>query len=56
MPLTAVTGIVNGFVALTFLPLRNFLSGGMENKEGRVFYLFALAFAVTFFTFTKYYK
>ncbi|KAI0057110.1 general substrate transporter [Artomyces pyxidatus] len=33
--------IVNFFVGLVFLPLRNILSGGDSSREGRVFYVFA---------------
>ncbi|CAK5279489.1 unnamed protein product [Mycena citricolor] len=35
--------IVNFLVGLVFLPLRNLLSQGDPSKEGRVFYLFAIA-------------
>lgn len=39
--------IVNFFVGLVFLPLRNLLASGDEMKEGRVFYVFAAILAVT---------
>ena len=35
------TGIINFFVGLIFLQLRNLLAGGDPMKEGRVFYVFA---------------
>ncbi|KAI0637263.1 general substrate transporter [Trametes polyzona] len=41
--------IANFLVGLVFLPLRDFLSGGDVDKEGRVFYVFAAL--LSFFTF-----
>ncbi|KAI0028353.1 general substrate transporter [Vararia minispora EC-137] len=36
----SVNWITNFLVGLTFLPLRNFLSGGKPDQEGRVFFVF----------------
>ncbi|KAH8829613.1 general substrate transporter [Flagelloscypha sp. PMI_526] len=42
----ACNWIANGLVALMFLPVRRLLSGGDENKQGRVFYLFSSLLAI----------
>ncbi|KAL1732920.1 general substrate transporter [Schizophyllum commune] len=47
--------IVNFIVGLIFLPLRNFLSGGDPEKEGRVFYVFAAVLAASMFSFMSQY-
>jgi SP family facilitated glucose transporter-like MFS transporter 3 len=48
-------GIVNFFVGLVFLPLRDLLAGGDPEKEGRVFYVFAVVlFASAFVLLRKY--
>lgn len=39
--------IANFFVGLVFLPLRNILSGGDAEREGRVFYVFAAALSLS---------
>jgi MFS transporter, SP family, solute carrier family 2 (facilitated glucose transporter), member 3 len=54
--LTEHIGITNFFVALVFLPLRNFLSGGEASKEGRIFFIFAAAFSGVFLWFMRLYK
>jgi len=41
--------IVNFFVGLVFLPLRDLLSGGEIGKDGRVFYLFAVILSASSF-------
>jgi hypothetical protein len=46
-------GVANYFVGQTFLPLRDFLSGGDATKEGRVFFAFALALALSMGTFSR---
>jgi len=48
--------ITNFFVALIFLPIRNFLSGGDQYKEGLVFYVFAVIFALAAFLLFKVYR
>jgi CCR4-NOT transcription complex subunit 1 len=48
--------IVNFFVGLTFLPLRNLLSGGESTKEGRVFYIFAVVLSASAFSLLKRYR
>ncbi|TFK95548.1 general substrate transporter [Pterulicium gracile] len=47
---------VNFFVGLTFLSLRNWLSGGDPLKEGRVFYLFAAVLGVSTVVMLRLYK
>lgn len=48
-------GIVNFIVGLTFLPLRNLMSGGDMYKEGQVFYAFIAVFsAAAFWMFSVY--
>ncbi|KAJ6500428.1 general substrate transporter [Mycena sanguinolenta] len=46
----------NFCVGLVFLPLRNFLSGGDATKEGRVFYLFAVALFISMFSLSRVYR
>ncbi|KAJ7236728.1 general substrate transporter [Mycena haematopus] len=46
----------NFIVGLVFLPLRNFLSGGEAIKEGRVFYLFAVALFASMFSLSRVYR
>jgi len=48
--------LTNFCVALMFLPLRNYLSGGDSSREGRVFYVFAVIFSVVFVSFMKMFK
>ncbi|KIM48995.1 hypothetical protein M413DRAFT_92306 [Hebeloma cylindrosporum] len=48
--------IANFSVALTFLPIRNFLSGGDQYKEGLVFYVFVVIFALSVFLLFRVYK
>ncbi|KAF8200019.1 hypothetical protein K438DRAFT_2015984 [Mycena galopus ATCC 62051] len=43
----------NFLVGLVFLPLRNFLSDGEATKEGRVFYLFAVALFASMFSLSR---
>ena len=49
-------GIVNFFVGLIFLPIRNFLSGGDQYKEGLVFYIFVVILALSVFMLFRVYK
>lgn len=51
-----VLGFVNFFVGLFFLPLSHWLSDNNPYKEGRVFYLFAAVFFVSFIAFLRAYK
>ncbi|KAJ7702389.1 general substrate transporter [Mycena rosella] len=46
----------NFIVGLVFLPLRNFLAGGEATKEGRVFYLFAIALFCSMFSLSRLYR
>ncbi|KAJ7929300.1 general substrate transporter [Mycena leptocephala] len=46
----------NFIVGLVFLPLRNFLAGGEATKEGRVFYLFAVALFCSMFSLSRVYR
>ncbi|PCH38728.1 general substrate transporter [Wolfiporia cocos MD-104 SS10] len=48
--------IANFLVGLVFLPLRNFLSDGDPDKEGRVFYVFAALLAFCTFVLFKVYR
>ncbi|KAF8894429.1 general substrate transporter [Infundibulicybe gibba] len=48
--------IINFFVGLAFLPLRDFLGGGEATKEGRVFYVFATVLFVTTFALGRLYR
>ncbi|TFY54754.1 hypothetical protein EVJ58_g8675 [Rhodofomes roseus] len=48
--------IANFLVGLVFLPLRNALSGGAEDKEGRVFYVFATLLAFCTFVLFRVYR
>jgi len=48
--------ITNFFVGLTFLPLRDWLSGGSAAKEGRVFYLFAILLSASAIPLLRKYK
>ncbi|KAK0240541.1 general substrate transporter [Armillaria nabsnona] len=48
--------IANFLVGLAFLPLRRFLSGGEESKQGRVFWVFAVVLAATMTVVAKGYK
>ena len=49
-------GICNFIVGLSFLPLRNFLSGGQAGYEGRVFYLFGSLLLVSYLVLYRLYK
>jgi len=49
-------GICNFIVGLSFLPLRNFLSGGEAEYEGRVFYLFGSLLLVSYLVLYRLYK
>ncbi|KAG1736752.1 general substrate transporter [Suillus lakei] len=46
----------NFVIGLIFLPLRNFLANGDPMKEGRIFYLFAVALFSSTFWFSKLYR
>ncbi|KAJ7871495.1 general substrate transporter [Mycena olivaceomarginata] len=46
----------NFIVGLVFLPLRNLLSDGEATKEGRVFYLFAVALFASMFSLSRVYR
>jgi hypothetical protein len=46
-PLCSIVRVVSQ--GLTFLPLRNWLSGGREEGSGTIFYLFAAISALGFF-------
>ncbi|KAJ6606572.1 general substrate transporter [Mycena vulgaris] len=46
----------NFIVGLVFLPLRNWLSAGEATKEGRVFYLFAVALFCSMFSLSRVYR
>jgi MFS transporter, SP family, solute carrier family 2 (facilitated glucose transporter), member 3 len=48
--------VANYTVGQSFLPLRNWLSGGDPDHEGRVFYLFAAVFGTVVVTFSRVYK
>ncbi|TFK46028.1 general substrate transporter [Heliocybe sulcata] len=48
--------ITNFAVGLVFLPLRNLLSGGNPEQEGRVFYAFALVFLAFVTAFSRAYR
>ncbi|KAJ8508546.1 hypothetical protein ONZ45_g9191 [Pleurotus djamor] len=48
--------VANFLVGLVFLPLRNFLSGSSHDKDGRVFYVFALALALSMGALSRLYK
>ncbi|KAF8876044.1 general substrate transporter [Gymnopilus junonius] len=52
----SVNWISNFFVGLTFLPLRNFLAKGDMYKEGRVFYLFVVVFALSIGWLFRFYR
>lgn len=49
-------GVCNFVVGLSFLPLRNFLSGGKTEHEGRVFYLFGFLLSVSYLVLYRLYK
>lgn len=49
-------GVCNFIVGLSFLPLRNFLSGGETKYEGRVFYLFGFLLLVSYLVLYRLYK
>ena len=49
-------GVCNFIVGLSFLPLRNFLSGGEADYEGRVFYLFGFLLLVSYLVLYRLYK
>ncbi|KAI6019734.1 general substrate transporter [Pisolithus orientalis] len=51
-----LSGIMNFVVGLVFLPLRNFLADGDPMKEGRVFYVFAVALLCSSLAFSKFYR
>ncbi|KAJ7184195.1 hypothetical protein C8R46DRAFT_1158597 [Mycena filopes] len=46
----------NFLVGLVFLPLRNFLADGDATKEGRVFYIFAVALFLSMFPLSRVYR
>lgn len=46
----------NFIVGLIFLPLRNFLADGEAAKEGRVFYIFAVALFCSMFSLSRVYR
>ncbi|KAJ7093162.1 general substrate transporter [Mycena epipterygia] len=46
----------NFLVGLVFLPLRNFLADGDATKEGRVFYVFAVALFCSMFSLSRVYR
>lgn len=48
--------IANFLVGLLFLPVRNLLSGGDPNREGRVFYLFAALLFSSSFVLSRVYR
>lgn len=48
--------IANFLVGLLFLPVRNLLSGGDPNREGRVFYLFAALLFSSSFALSRVYR
>jgi len=48
--------VCNFVVGLSFLPLRNFLSGGRTEHEGRVFYLFGSLLLVSYLVLYRLYK
>ncbi|KAF9646837.1 general substrate transporter [Thelephora ganbajun] len=48
--------VCNFIVGLSFLPLRNFLSGGEAEYEGRVFYLFGTLLLVSYLVLYRLYK
>lgn len=56
VPLCLFSGIINFGVGLVFLPLRNILSGGDPDKEGRVFYVFASMLAFCTFVLLSVYR
>ena len=49
-------GVCNFIVGLSFLPLRNFLSGGEAEREGRVFYLFGSLLLVSYLVLYRLYE
>ena len=49
-------GICNFMVGFLFLRLRNFLSGGEAEYEGRVFYLFGCLLLVSYLVLYRLYK
>ena len=49
-------GVCNFIVGVSFLPLRNFLSGGETEYEGRVFYLFGSLLLVTYLVLYRLYE
>lgn len=49
-------GVCNFIVGLSFLPLRNFLSGGEAGYEGRVFYVFGFLLLVSYLALYRLYK
>lgn len=54
--LTVFKGISNFIIGMVFLPLRNLLASGDASKEGRVFYVIAGVFAVSFGIFSRAYR
>ncbi|KZV94074.1 general substrate transporter [Exidia glandulosa HHB12029] len=52
----SINWFINFFVGLLFLPLSHWLSDNNPYKEGRVFYLFAAVFFVSFVAFLRVYK
>ena len=49
-------GVCNFIVGLSFLPLRNILSGGDAQHEGRVFYLFGSLLLVAYLVLYRLYE
>ena len=49
-------GVCNFIVGLLFLPLRNILSGGDAQREGRVFYLFGSLLLVAYLVLYRLYE
>lgn len=49
-------GVVNFIISAVFLPLRNLLASGDSSQEGKVFYVIAAAFVVSFVTFSRVYR
>jgi len=48
--------VCNFVVGLSFLPLRNLLSGGEAGREGRVFYLFGFLLLASYLALSRLYK
>jgi hypothetical protein len=50
------SGIVNFWVGLIFLPLRDLLAGNDVRKQGRVFYVFAAMLISSTFALSRLYR